>query len=208
MFSFKPKEDQFFTLFSESTRMSRQGAIILKEVMDDYTKLSEKIVEISNLEHTADDLNDAIIDKLNQTFITPLDREDIYAMANMLDDVVDAVQGIMERMELYRTGKPTEGAAELARLIVACTEEIVKAFDYLRNIRGNQHKILEHASKIAVLESEGDRIYRKEVAHLFANCPDPVEIIKWKEVLEHLENALDHCEAIADLLRGVVLKYA
>jgi hypothetical protein len=188
--------------------MSRQGAIILKEVMDDYTKLSEKIVEISNLEHTADDLNDAIIDKLNQTFITPLDREDIYAMANMLDDVVDAVQGIMERMELYRTGKPTEGAAELARLIVACTEEIVKAFDYLRNIRGNQHKILEHASKIAVLESEGDRIYRKEVAHLFANCPDPVEIIKWKEVLEHLENALDHCEAIADLLRGVVLKYA
>ncbi len=208
MFSFKPKQDQFFTLFAESARLSHQGACILKSVMDDYTTIGEEVAEISRLEHAADEINDAIIDRLNQTFITPLDREDIYALATMLDDIVDFVQGIMERMELYRTGKPTEGAADLARLLADCTEELVKAVDLLKNIKGNQQNILLHTGKIAVLESEGDRIYRREVANLFATCPDPVEIIKWKEVLEYLENGLDHCEAIADLLRGVVMKYA
>ena len=166
------------------------------------------MTQVSNLEHAADDVNDAIIDKLNQTFITPLDREDIYSMATLLDDGVDYLQGTVERMLLYRTGQPSPGAIELTRLLVDCTEELVKAFDLLKNIRGNQHKILDHTRKITVLESEGDRIYRQEVANLFTSCPDPIEIIKWKEVLEYLEDTLDHCEDIADLLRGVVMKYA
>ncbi|VBB08702.1 putative phosphate transport regulator [Lucifera butyrica] len=208
MFHLKPKEEKFFELFSQSTRLARKSAYILKDIMDDHTKLAEQVEVISDLEHEADELNDAIIDRLNQTFITPLDREDIFAIATMLDDVVDFVQGTMERMVLYHTGKPSNGAAELARLIADCTEELVKAFDLLRNIQGNQHKILDHTRKIVVLESEGDRIYRKEVANLFTSCPDPIEIIKWKEILEHLEDALDHCENIADLLRGVVMKYA
>jgi hypothetical protein len=208
MFSFKPKEDGFFKLFVESTRVLRQGAYILKEVLNDNSGIEEKMEQIHVLEHEADDINDAIIDKLNRTFITPLDREDIYALATKLDDIVDFLQGTVERMVLYRTGKPTAGAAELGRLLADCTDELVKAFELLRNIKGNQDKILDHTRKIAVLESEGDRIYRKEVANLFANCPDPVEIIKWKEILEHLEDALDHCEHIGDLLRGVVMKYA
>jgi Phosphate transport regulator (distant homolog of PhoU) len=176
--------------------------------MNDHTKIGEKITQIANLEHKADDHNDAIVDKLNQTFITPMDREDIYAMANMLDDGVDFIQGILERMMLYRTGKPSEGAVELSRLLSDCSEEIVKAFDLLKNINGNQHKILDHTRKVVVLESEGDRIYRQEVAHLFTSGGDTLEIIKWKEVLEYLEDALDHYEKIADLLRGVVMKYA
>lgn len=208
MFSLKPKEDKFFELFSDSARLVQRGAYILKDVLNDYSTLAEKMEVISDLEHEADDLNDAIIDKLNQTFITPLDREDIYSLATMLDDVVDFLQGTMERMVLYRTGKPTAGAIELARLLADCTDELVKAFDLLKNIRGNQHKILDHTRKIVVLESEGDRIYRQEVAHLFTHCPDPIEIIKWKEVLEHLEGSLDQCESIADLVRGVVMKYA
>lgn len=208
MFRFKSKEDEFFKLFSESARLLRDGAYILNEVMNDHTKIGEKIPQMANVEHEADDQNDAIIDKLNQTFITPLDREDIYAMANMLDDGVDAVQGILERMMLYRTGKPSEGAIELSRLMADCADEIVKAFELLKNIKGNQHKILDHTRKIVVLESEGDRIYRQEVAYLFTSGGDTLEIIKWKEVLENLENALDHYESIADLIRGVVMKYA
>ncbi|MEG6584564.1 DUF47 domain-containing protein [Dendrosporobacter sp. 1207_IL3150] len=208
MFCLKPKEDEFFKLFAESARLLRDGAIVLKEVVDDYTKIEEKMMQVSNLEHAADDVNDAIIDKLNQTFITPLDREDIYAMATLLDDGVDFLQGTVERMLLYRTGQPSPGAVELTRLLVDCTEELVKAFDLLRNIKGNQNKILDHTRKITVLESEGDRIYRQEVANLFTSCPDPIEIIKWKEVLEYLEDTLDHCEDLADLLRGVVMKYA
>ena len=208
MFGFKPKEDEFFKLFIESSNVLRQGAYVLKEVMNDYNQLDEKMDHISKLEHQADDINDAIIDKLNQTFITPLDREDIYSFATMLDDVVDFLQGTMQRMVLYKAGKPTAGATQLADLLVECTEEMVLAFNLLVNIKRNQDKILEHTKKIGELESMGDNIYRREVALLFDTCPDPIEVIKWKEILEHLEDALDHCERIGDLLRGVVMKYA
>lgn len=208
MFGFKPKEDEFFKLFIESSNVLRQGAYVLKDVMHDYKQLDEKMDHIAKLEHQADDINDAIIDKLNQTFITPLDREDIYSFATMLDDVVDFLQGTMQRMVLYKAGKPTAGAAQLADLLVECTEEMVLAFNLLTNIKRNQEKILEHTKKIGELESLGDNIYRREVALLFDTCPDPIEVIKWKEILEHLEDALDHCERIGDLLRGVVMKYA
>jgi len=208
MFCLKPKEDEFFKLFAESTRLLRDGAYLFRDAVNDFTNLDEKMNTMSNIEHAADDVNDAIIDKLNQTFITPLDREDIYSMATLLDDGVDFLQGTIERMVLYQIDKPSCGAVELARMLVDCTEELVKAFDLLKNIKGNQHKILDHTRKIAVLESEGDRIYRQEMASLFCSCPDPIEIIKWKEILEYMENTLDHCEDIADLLRGVVMKYA
>ena len=208
MFGFKPKEDDFFKLFIESSLILRQGAYVLTDVMNDYTQLEVKMQQISDLEHQADDINDAIIDKLNQTFITPLDREDIYSLATMLDDVVDFLQGTMQRMVLYKAGKPTEGATQLVNVLAECTEEMVLAFTALKNIRGNQQKLLDNAKKIGELESKGDHIYRREVALLFETCPDPIEIIKWKEILEHIENALDHCESIGDLLRGVVMKYA
>jgi hypothetical protein len=208
MFGLKPKEDKFFELFAESARLVRQGAYTLRDVMRDYTDIEQKMQLISELENQADDTNDAIIDRLNSTFITPLDREDIYQIATMLDDVVDFLQGTIERLVLYRAGKPSAGSAELARLLADCTDEMVKAFDMLKNIKDNRDKILDHTRKIVVLESEGDRIYRQEIAYLFTTCPDPVQIIKWKEILEHLEDALDHCESIADVLRGVVMKYA
>lgn len=208
MFGFKPKEDEFFKLFVESSNVLRQGAYVLKDVMNNYTQLEEKMEQISDLEHKADDINDAIIDKLNQTFITPLDREDIYSLATMLDDVVDFLQGTMQRMVLYKAGKPTAGSAQLASILVECTEEMVQAFELLKNIKGNQNEILNHTNKIGQLESKGDNIYRREVALLFETCPDPIEVIKWKEILEHMEDALDHCESIGDLLRGVVMKYA
>ena len=208
MFGLKPKEDEFFKLFVESSIVLRQGAYVLQSVMKNYTQLEIKMEQISDLEHKADNINDTIIDKLNQSFITPLDREDIYSLATMLDDVVDFLQGTMQRMVLYKAGKPTEGAGQLADLLVECTEEMVKAFTLLKNIKGNQEEILNHTAKIGQLETKGDNIYRKEVALLFETCPDPIEVIKWKEILEHMEDALDHCEKIGDLLRGVVMKYA
>ncbi len=208
MFFFKPRENRFFELFSASTRLVRQGAYNLLDVMRDYSDIEQKMKYILEVEHEADETNDAIMDLLNQTFITPLDREDIYLLATMLDGVVDFLQGTIERIVLYRTGKPSPGTAEMARLLADCTDELVKGFDLLKNIKGNRDKILDHTRKIVVLENEGDRLYRQEIAHLFNTCPDPVQIIKWKEVLEHLEGSLDHCEKIADLLRGVVMKYA
>ncbi|MBP2631815.1 MAG: putative phosphate transport regulator [Firmicutes bacterium] len=208
MFNFKHKDNEFFDLFVDSANYFNKGALLMNEVMRDYNKAESKMKEIIDLEHDADDINDRIIDKLNQTFITPIDREDIYALANGLDDGVDFLQGTIQRMVLYRTGEAREGAIELTQLLIESTDELVKAFTLLKNIKSNQHKILDHTRRIEKLESEGDRLYRKEVAHLFESCVNPIDVIKWKEVLEYLENTLDHCEDISDLIRGVVMKYA
>ncbi|AOH47911.1 phosphate transport regulator [Selenomonas sp. oral taxon 920] len=208
MFNFKQKDDEFFDLFLESAKFFHTGALVLDDVMKDYTTTGTKVEEINRIEHEADAINDRIIDKLNLTFITPIDREDIYALANDLDDGVDLLQGILQRYEMYRMGKPMAGAINLTNLLISATEEVVRAVSYLENIRKNQVQILDASHKIERYESEGDLIYRSEVAYLFDNEKDPIELIRWKDVLEQLEDTLDHCELIADMLRGVVMKYA
>lgn len=208
MFNFANKDNEFFDLFVESARYFYQGALMMDEVMLDYSKAAEKVKDIIQLEHEADEVNDKIIDKLNMTFITPIDREDIYALANGLDDGVDNLQGTLQRLVMYRTGEALAGAVSLTKLIIEATEEIIKAFSLLKSIRKNQVQILEATHKIESLESEGDRIYRHEVAYLFEQATDPIELIKWKDILENLEETLDHCEKISDMIRGVVMKYA
>lgn len=208
MFNFANKDNEFFDLFVESARYFYQGALMMDEVMLDYSKASDKVKEIIDLEHAADAVNDKIIDKLNLTFITPIDREDIYALANGLDDGVDNLQGTLQRVVMYRTGDALPGAVSLTKLIIEATEEIIGAFSLLKNIKKNQVQILEATHKIENLESEGDRIYRHEVAFLFDQATDPIELIKWKDILENLEDTLDHCEKISDMIRGVVMKYA
>ena len=208
MFKFNQKDTEFFDLFVESARYFYNGALMMDEVMLDYSKATDKVREIVELEHEADAVNDKIIDKLNTTFITPIDREDIYAIANGLDDGVDILQGTLQRIVMYKAGKAMSGAVSLTKLIIESTEEIIKALTMLKDIRKNQAQILDATHKIAKLESEGDRVYRHEVAYLFDKEKDPIELIKWKDILENLEDTLDHCEKIGDMLRGVVMKYA
>ncbi|SEH44369.1 MULTISPECIES: DUF47 domain-containing protein [unclassified Selenomonas] len=208
MFKFNQKDTEYFDLFVESARYFYNGALMMDEVMLDYSKATDKVREIVELEHEADAVNDKIIDKLNTTFITPIDREDIYAIANGLDDGVDILQGTLQRIVMYKAGKAMSGAVSLTKLIIEATEEIIKALTMLKDIRKNQAQILDATHKIAKLESEGDRVYRHEVAYLFDKEKDPIELIKWKDILENLEDTLDHCEKIGDMLRGVVMKYA
>ena len=208
MFNFKRKDLEFFDLFVESAGYFYKGALMMDEVMLDYSKAEAKMKEIIDLEHEADAVNDKIIDKLNQTFITPIDREDIYSLATGLDDGVDFLQGTLQRIVMYRTGPAKEGAVSLTKLLIESTEEIIKAFSLLKDIKKNQSQILEATHKIGKLESEGDRVYRHEVAFLFDKVKDPIELIKWKDVLEYLEDTLDHCEKLSDMIRGVVMKYA
>ena len=208
MFKFNQKDTEYFDLFVESARYFYNGALMMDEVMLDYSKATDKVREIVELEHEADAVNDKIIDKLNTTFITPIDREDIYAIANGLDDGVDILQGTLQRIVMYKAGKAMSGAVSLTKLIIEATEEIIKALTMLNDIRKNQAQILDATHKIAKLESEGDRVYRHEVAYLFDKEKDPIELIKWKDILENLEDTLDHCEKIGDMLRGVVMKYA
>lgn len=208
MFKFKKKDNEFFDLFVKSAQFFYKGALMMDEVMLDYSKASDKVKEIIDLEHDADRVNDKIIDKLNLTFITPIDREDIYALANGLDDGVDYLQGTLQRIVMYRTGKALSGAVTLTKLLIEATSEIIKAFSLLKDIRKNQAEILEATHKISKIESEGDRVYRHEIAALFEREKDPIELIKWKDILEKLEDTLDHCEKISDMIRGVVMKYA
>ena len=208
MFKFNQKDTEYFDLFVESARYFYNGALMMDEVMLDYSKATDKVREIVELEHEADAVNDKIIDKLNTTFITPIDREDIYAIANGLDDGVDILQGTLQRIVMYKAGKAMSGAVSLTKLIIEATEEIIKALTMLNDIRKNQAQILDATHKIAKLESEGDRVYRHEVAYLFDREKNPIELIKWKDILENLEDTLDHCEKIGDMLRGVVMKYA
>ena len=210
MFDLKPKKksNEFFVLFEESAEYFYQATLLLDEVMMDHRKADIKVKEINDLEHRADKVNDAIIDKLNQTFITPIDREDIYAIANGLDDGVDQLQGMLQRIVIYHTGEAREGALRLTKLLIESTAEIKRAAALLNAISKNQNEILAITSKIDKLESEGDHVFRGELAYLFEYVKDPIELIKWKDLLEGLEDTLDHCERMADLLKGVVMKCA
>ena len=210
MFDLKPKKksNEFFVLFEESAEYFYQATLLLDEVMMDHRKADIKVKEINDLEHRADKVNDAIIDKLNQTFITPIDREDIYAIANGLDDGVDQLQGMLQRIVIYHTGEAREGALRLTKLLIESTAEIKRAAALLNAISKNQNEILAITSKIDKLESEVDHVFRGELAYLFEYVKDPIELIKWKDLLEGLEDTLDHCERMADLLKGVVMKYA
>ncbi len=210
MFDLKPKKksNEFFVLFEESAEYFYQATLLLDEVMMDHRKADIKVKEINDLEHRADKVNDAIIDKLNQTFITPIDREDIYAIANGLDDGVDQLQGMLQRIVIYHTGEAREGALRLTKLLIESTAEIKRAAALLNSISKNQNELLAITSKIDKLESEGDHVFRGELAYLFEYVKDPIELIKWKDLLEGLEDTLNHCERMADLLKGVVMKYA
>lgn len=207
MFGLSSKEDKFYTLFRQSADVVCLTVLKLEGLVTQNSVSDQDAEEMHDLEHQADDVTTAIIDRLNTTLITPLDREDIYTLAQSLDDVADLSQGAVERMALYHTKKPSIGAQELVRTIVKAADQIRIAFCGLNNIRFKKSVILAAVEEIYLLESAGDTLYRQEVAHLFEHEKDPIEVIKWKEILEHLENTLDHCEEIADQLKGVVLKY-
>lgn len=208
MISLRPKEEKFFQLFEEGASIVNEGALMLQRMMDSYETMETRLCELTELENKADVITDSIVERLNRTFITPLDREDIYTLARVLDDVLDFIHGTVERMVLYRTGKPTSDVMALVDILVKATEEIKEGFSHLRNIQSNYNVIMKNCSEIKRLENEGDHQYRMAVSKLFTNGMDALDVIKWKEIYEHLETALDHCEDVGKLLKGVSLKYA
>lgn len=208
MVFFKVKDDDFYKMLKESAQLVSISANLLQSAVADPSTFTDKMSELQEIEHQADDVTQAIITKLHKTLVTPMDREDIYSLATILDDIVDFVQGAMERMVMYKAMNPFHGVYELIRLLNDCAGMIKISVDSLSNINGNLNTIIENTTQISCLESEGDRLYRLEVAKLFEEETNPIEIIKWKEILEHLEDTLDKCEDLSNTLKGVVLKYA
>lgn len=204
----KPSDQEFYQYISDLTAIVRESAELLFEAMSEPANVEELFTKVDALEKDADKITDKIISRLNDTFITPLDREDIYALAQKIDDVIDGVQGIAERMTLYNAGAASAGAIELTSLVVKSARQLEKACSYLPDLKKKRLKLEARCARIVDTESKGDKLYRQEMAKLFRECKDPIELIKWKEILMLLEDALDDCEDVADLLKGVLLKYA
>ncbi|MEE9172018.1 MAG: DUF47 family protein [candidate division NC10 bacterium] len=204
MFRFIPRDEKFFDLFEVSALNIREAAVALKGMVESDGGFDTWWKQIEEYEHTGDRITHDLIRKLNQTFITPLDREDIHQLASGLDDVVDLIEAAATRMALYKIERVTAEGKHLAELIHQMTEEIVLAVQKLKDFQG----ILSHCVEINRLENVADRVSRDAIAALFTEGHDPIEIIKWKEIYETLETATDRCEDVADVLERIVLKHA
>ncbi len=204
-FSIMPREPKFFDLFERSVANVATAAKELADFFENYTNVPQKVARMTELEHNGDAITHQIMEQLHRTFVTPLDREDIALLTENLDDVMDLMEGAANAMLLYRIEQPTSRARELASILVAMTDELVIAVPLLRN-RSKMKEILEHCVEINRLENEADAIVRFALAELFDGTPI-TEVIKWREIYEHLENAVDKGEDVANVLEGVVLKH-
>jgi predicted phosphate transport protein (TIGR00153 family) len=197
-----PKDTSFFRMFSVMSDNLIAGAQALVDLFADYQDVPRKIEEIRRIEHEGDELTHAILTKLNQTFITPFDREDIHQLASKLDDVLDFIHAACARIAMYRITTPPPAAGELARIILMQSQQLQKAVSLMQK-NGN---ILVHCVEINRLENEADLIAQQAIAKLFEGEKDPINLIKIKELLEFLERATDKAEDVADVLETVVLK--
>lgn len=204
-FSIMPKEPKFFDLFEKSVANVAKAAKELADFLEDYTNVPLKVARMTELEHAGDAITHQIMEQLHRTFVTPLDREDIALLTERLDDVMDFIEDATNAMLLYRIEQPTTRAREMAAILVALTSELVLAVPHLRN-RSKMKGILEHCVEINRLENEADAIVRHALAELFDDTPI-ADVIKWREIYEHLETAVDKGEDVANVLEGVVLKH-
>jgi hypothetical protein len=199
-----PKETKFVEMFGEMSGNLMEGARLLAQVLADFRDVEARVAKLKDVEHRGDDMTHQILVKLNQTFITPFDREDIHRLASSMDDVLDFVNAAGESLVVYKiTAAPPEAAA-LAGVIVKQCEQIGRAVSMLEK---HDH-VLEHCVEINRLENEGDRIARISIAKLFEGERDPITLIKMKELYELLETATDKAEDVANVLESVVLKSA
>jgi predicted phosphate transport protein (TIGR00153 family) len=207
MFSLIPKEMVFFDLFEEAARNAHLGALALMDLMTDFRDVAEKAKRIKDIEHAGDKITHTTIEKLNQTFVTPIDREDIHELICRIDDILDLIDTAVARMHLYKIEKPTEDAKALAKVLVDATRIITELLPKMRSMKLSS-TLLQHCIEIHTKENEGDRIEQHALAALFENGQDPIFIIKWKDIYEELEAATDRCEDVANVIEGIVLKNA
>jgi len=203
-FSLIPREEKFYDDFKAMADQLRMGARLLEEMVASDPPIADKAHEIKEVEHKCDFLTHEIIQRLNKTFVTPIDREDIHLLARTLDDVMDAIDDAAALIPLYRIEKCRTGTRELTRVISAQADELRKAIDSLENKHAN---ILDHAVEINRLENEADRIHQNAIGQLFDEERDAIVVMKWKEILDVLEDATDAAEDVANLLENIVVKH-
>jgi len=198
-----PREEKFYGLFSKQAELiSEASRLLLEGVKAGNSRLAVVATDINNLEHKADEVIHEIFTRLNQTFITPLDPEDIHALSSKLDDVMDGIEDAVHRMVSYKINPIPPTVVNLAEIIYSCCNVLQKAFHALEK----NEKLMVHCIEINRLENEADRLVRAAVSDLFDKEKDPIVLIKLKEVYEFLEDTTDRCEDVADVLQNVVVK--
>jgi predicted phosphate transport protein (TIGR00153 family) len=201
---FIPREEKFFELFVEDARNVLAGARLLEQFLRSYDHRERIASQLRDLEREGDVLSHGIGQKLEHTFVTPFDREDIHQLISRLDDVLDFIEEVADTCILYKIDAPTPQALAQAEIVVKQGEEIVRALEKLRGFKN----VSPHWIEIHRLENEGDRIARQAIADLFTDGADPLETIKWKDVYALLEDTIDACEDVANVIERIVVKHA
>ena len=203
---FFPKEIDFFEIFDRAALNVTKAATLLVSLMENFDNIEARAKEIYEVEQDGDMLTHEIMKKLNKTFITPIDREDLHALASSLDDVLDLIWASVDRMAVFKITEPTKEAIAMSKDLLATAEVIHKAIQKLKE--KNYSYVQEYCIEINRLENRVDRTFRDALGVLFNDVKDPILIIKWKEIYEHLEDAADKCEDVANVLEAIVLKHA
>ena len=201
---FTPKEREFYDLFEEAAANAVRAASMLEDMLEDWPERRDLLREIVVCEQEGDRITHDIISRLNQTFVTPIDREDILDLASALDDIVDYTEEVADYIGLYKIEAPMEQAQQMARVLHQACRQIAEALPRLRNLGDVSHYTVE----IHRLENESDQLERSALASLFEQGIDPMMVIRWKDIFERLEQAVDSTEQVANTLSGIVIKNA
>ncbi|MGA2331471.1 MAG: DUF47 family protein [Syntrophales bacterium] len=202
-----PKEEKFFDLFDELVNKIEEGGELFLDMVEHYEYSEPKIVKLKELEHEADVITHKTYEKMHKTFLTPIDREDIYALVNKMDSILDMIEASAARMFLYKVKVPAKEIIEQAKILNTSIKKVKQIVHSMRNMK-NAKMIIDACVEINTLENEGDIIMRMTMTRLFEQEKDPIELIKWKEIFERIEEAIDVCEDVANIVEGIVLKHA
>ncbi len=207
-FSLVPREEKFFFLLHQSAQNLQKASLKLQDLLEHYENVPAKVEEIKALEGFGDQIIHDLFHALHRTFVTPIDREDIAALANRLDDVIDAIEEAARYLVEYKIDQPTPYAAELAGIVCRCADQLEKATARLHYRGGKLREILPFTVEINRLENEADQITSRAMGDLFTNGRDAIYILKWRDIYNDLEGATDRAEDAANVLEGIVLEHA
>jgi hypothetical protein len=202
-----PKEEKFYDLFEELISKIEEGGKLFLEMVEKYEYPLPTITKLKELEHEADVITHRTYEKMHKSFLTPLDREDIYALVNKMDSILDMIEASAARMNLYKVKKPTKVIIDQAKILNEAIRKVKFVVHAMRDMK-NSKMILDACVEINTLENEGDIVLRTAMVDLFEHEKDAIELIKWKEIFERIEEALDVCEDVSNIVEGIVLKHA
>jgi len=200
-----PHDASFFAHFEHQGKKTVEGCRAFLEMVEQSTNLEARADRVKQIEHECDEITHAVVAGLHKTFITPIDRNDIYRLITKMDDIMDFVEAAADRLALYEVPTMTKEVVELAQCLVQSAEHVLGAVSSIRDL-GKPNGILQHCIEINRLENVADSILRGALARLFREEKDPIAVIKWKEIYETLETATDRCEDVANIIEGVVLE--